>query len=45
MTPEEIEFIQNKISSGLTDLEVARMFFRTFNRDISPSAVKIRREP
>jgi len=40
---EEDTFIREKISKGLTDIEAARMFFRKFNRSISPTSVKIRR--
>lgn len=43
LSTEEDAFILEKIAKGLTDIEVQRMFFRRFNRDITVSAVSHRR--
>ncbi len=39
-TDEEKEFLNVKVDAGLSGAEVARMFFRKYNRDISPSYVR-----
>ena len=43
LSTEEDAFVLEKIAKGLTDVEVQRMFFRRFNRDITVSAVSHRR--
>lgn len=37
---DERAFIVAKAAAGLSDTEVARMFFRQFGRDLTASAVK-----
>ena len=44
LTPEEKQFVLDKIEAGLTNIEVTRMFFRKFNRSISDSSVHKRRK-
>ena len=43
LSTEEDAFVLEKIAKGLTDVEVQRMFFRRFSRDITVSAVSHRR--
>ena len=43
LSTEEDAFVLEKIAKGLTDIEVQRMFFRRFNRDITVSAIRHRR--
>ena len=43
LSTEEDAFVLEKIAKGLTDVEVQRMFFRRFSRDITVSAVNHRR--
>ena len=43
LSTEEDAFVLEKIAKGLTDIEVQRMFFRQFNRDITVNTVNYRR--
>ena len=43
LSTEEDAFVLEKIAKGLTDIEVQRMFFRRFSRDITVSAIRHRR--
>lgn len=39
LTDEQHDFVRTEIARGLTDLEVTRMFFRHFGRDITGPTV------
>lgn len=40
ISKEEAAFVALKIEAGLSNIEVSRMFYRKFSKDISPSTVR-----